>query len=289
MKTTAESCRINAESPQSFLEKDIYSDVEPLQHDGIYATAWTALYDNLTPVVIKRYQAPANPTESIADWMKYGEDINRFSEITGIVASQNIDATSDGEYIYFTDKLAAAQDVSKILADTTVDTDTRYTVASNLLASLLSIPRDEHNQLAYMIDGKISNFCPNETGGFTYVDLFPAHTRQQKSRLLKPSPSHASGDRSLELDSFITGDAYGVTGRFLGMLARNHPDVYSVFTDKWIQEQQASDEMPHDIQQYIRFLIEDDNRFMSMLYTHCEDIETFRRLDAVLNSTLYTK
>ncbi|MBH2007619.1 hypothetical protein I8H83_03385 [Candidatus Saccharibacteria bacterium] len=281
--------RVNVESPQSFLKEDNYSDVLPLQHDGIYATAWTALYDNQTPVVIKRYQVPVNPTESIADWIEYSQDINRFSETTGITASQNISTANDDEYIYFTDKLAATQDVSKILADTTVDLAARYVLASDLLASLISIPRDEHNQLAYMIDGKISNFCPSETGGFTYVDLFPAHTRQQDSRFLKPSPSHASGDRSLQLDSFITGDAYGVTGRFVGMLARNHPDVYSVFKDEWLQAQQAGNEIPHDIQQYIGFLIEDNNRFMSMLYTHCKDTESFSRLDTILNSTLYTK
>ena len=132
-----------------------------------------------------------------------------------------------------------------------------------------------------MIDGKISNFCPNEDGGFTYVDLFPAFIRLQNSRLLKPSYSHLSDERNTQFDSFITGDMYGVVGKFMGTLARNHPEIYAEFQ---AQKSQSVAALPDDVRDYASFLLEDNNRFVSMLYEYSNDEATFSQIDTILHA-----
>ena len=57
------------ETPQApdFFKNPDYTNVQPLAHDGIYATAWTVNYKN-TPAIIKRYETGDSIDEQLQDW-----------------------------------------------------------------------------------------------------------------------------------------------------------------------------------------------------------------------------
>lgn len=253
------------------------SDVTPLQHNGLYATVWTALH-NETPVVVEKYTSPGNIDDDLADWRKYSDSINNVSQVTRITTARNLDVHPADNDVYFIDEHAGGPDVSAILSDETVELDDRYKLAVTLLGALTSIPRDGDGKLSYMIDGKISNFCVNPQGGFTYVDTFPAFIRQQDSGLLKPQSEHINEIRNLQFDSFITGDVHGVVGKYIGTLKREHPEIYTLLQSRWGNDVDIP-EITGSIQEYIAFLLEDNNRFIEALYVYNrDDRETTNRL-----------
>ena len=276
------------ETPQApdFFKNPDYTNVQPLAHDGIYATAWTVNYKN-TPAIIKRYETGDSIDEQLQDWQSYKDTIATYADITGIAPSENLTVHTDEHHVYFTDQLADSKDISKILQDNSINLGQRTEIASRLFISLNAIPKDEHNKLAYFVDGKISNFCLNPGGGFTYVDLYPAHTAQENSHLLKPSADHLSEARNLHLDSFLTGDAYGVAGRYIGMLAIKHPDIYADFTSEWRAHPEKFNAISSDVKDFTTFLINDERGFTDALYKYGSEAETFRRFERILNSTLY--
>ncbi len=137
-----------------------------------------------------------------------------------------------------------------------------------------------------MIDGKFSNFCPKDDGSFVYVDLFPAHIHDRQSHLLKPSNDHRANNRSLYTDSFITGDMYGILGRFLETLRRDHPDLWTtVENNTHLQTLIAA--MPQDLSEYCTFLLEDDTRFIQAVYKFGQEKPASPQFDHILNPSKY--
>lgn len=251
----------------SFLCDNNLENITPLSHSGLYATVWTASL-NTRPVIIKKYEAPHNLKESLIDYHNYISDIQSHSLETGIFPSSNLDIKPTDSDVYFVDQSAGTRDVDIILSDATESIGSRYQLAANLLESLASIPRDNNNQLAFMIDGKISNFCPGDNGEFIYVDVYPAFTRHGDSHFMKPLPEHHDGKRNLQFDSFILGDMYGVVGKYIGMLARSHPEIYSHFMSTWPADTTSHGSIPNDIYNYVSHLLEEDSAFVKMLYDY---------------------
>lgn len=262
----------------SFLCDNNLEDITPLSHSGLYATVWTASLDT-RPVIIKKYEAPYDLKESLIDYHNYIRNIQSHSLETGISPSTNLDIKSIDSDVYFVDQSAGTRDIDTILSDTTEPISSRYRLAANLLESIASIPRDSNNQLAFMIDGKISNFCPGDNGEFIYIDVYPAFTRHGDSHLMKPLPEHHEGKRNLQFDSFVLGDMYGVVGKYIGMLARSHPEVYSHFTSAWPADATSHKNIPDDIHSYVSHLLEEDSAFVKMLYDYKNsDTATVNRL-----------
>lgn len=270
------------------------NNVESLSHTGIYSTVWKAqVYekDRHTPtdVIVKRHDVdPVVLDTQLKDWEDYRKIIALHESITGISIPRTLASEVKDNGIFFVDESSGARDISKVLADEEIDLDKRHELLATLFGSLSKIPRDENQQTVFMIDGKFSNFCLTQDGALSYIDLFPAHTRNGVNHLLKPSADHLDQKRSLYTDSFVTGDMYGILGRFMGTLRKDHPDLWATIGDS--QHMQAAlHELPQDLREYSTFLIENDANFVQALYSFGSQNPGSPQLDLILNPTQYTK
>jgi hypothetical protein len=261
-------------------------DVEPLAHTGIYATVWRGNVDEEKgmQVVIKRHQVdPLTIDREITAWVEYKNNIESYKDTTGITVPKSLAFETEGDKVYFIDELACPVDVSKLLNDTTLNIEIRKKIVAELFRSLSNIPRDENHQLVFMIDGKFSNFCFNPDGTFSYVDTFPAHRRADDSKtLLHPIKDHIDSKRSIFTDSFITGDMYGVLGRFFSTLRKDHFELWESLDDnEYIRL--VIEELPTDLRDYSTYLIENDIEFIQQLYRFNAEDKSDHRLYSFLN------
>lgn len=269
----------------------VLHDVEPLSHTGIYSTVWKARVpkensESSMDVIIKKHAVdPTSIDVQIKDWQDYCKIIALYEPVTGISVPQALDYEVRSDGVYFVDESAGDADVSKILNDPQIIPEVKGALVAGLFNSLASIPKNKNHQLAFMIDGKFSNFCPKEDGTFSYIDLFPAHTRDGATHLLKPSKDHLDGKRSIYTDSFVTGDMYGVLGRFLGTLRKDHPELWDTLEEN-PDMQLAFGNLPPDLQQYCQLLLEDDTMFIQSLYKFGTENPTSPQFDNILNHNL---
>lgn len=279
------------ESP-STVDKIRLHNAEILLHTGIYSTVWRAqAYEEgrhePTDVIVKRYSIdPTTADTLLKDWQDYRRIIALHESITAISVPRTLAFEVKSDSIFFVDESSGSKDISKVLADTEIDPDKRYQLLATLFESLSRIPRDEDQQTVFMIDGKFSNFCLNEEGTLSYVDLFPAHTRNGVNHLLKPSTDHLDQKRSLYTDSFVTGDIYGILGRFMGTLRKDHPDLWATIGDSQAMLT-ALNNLPQDLRDYCRFLIENDALFVQALYNFGIQNPSSPQLDSILNPAQY--
>jgi hypothetical protein len=277
--------------PLNRIGNTVLYDVESLSHTGIYSTVWKARAPGEIPkdsidVIIKKHAAdPADIDVQIKDWQDYRKIVALYESVTGISVPRSLDYEVREDGVYFVDESAGDADVSKILDDLSVSREAKDALVAGLFNSLASIPRDENHQLAFMIDGKFSNFCPKEDGTFSYIDLFPAHTHKHATHLLKPGSDHLNGKRSIYTDSFVTGDMYGVLGRFMGTLRKDHSELWSTL-GKNPDMQVAFQNLPPDLRQYCSLLLEDDTMFIRSLYTFGAENPTSPQFDNILNHNL---
>ncbi len=267
-------------------------NVEALSHTGIYSTVWKAqVYEgdrqSPTDVIVKKHDIdPATLDTQLKDWENYRKIIALHESITGISVPRTLAYEVKDTGIFFVDESSGARDISKVLADEEIEIDRRHELLAALFGSLSRIPRDENQQTSFMIDGKFSNFCLTPQGTLAYIDLFPAHTRNDASHLLKPSADHLEEKRSLYTDSFVTGDMYGILGIFMGTLRKDHPDLWTTIGESR-HMQEALHGLPQDLREYCTFLIENDAIFVQALYGFGIRNPTNPQLDAVLNPAQY--
>lgn len=283
---------VSKDKGPSAIQEIPLSNVEPLSHTGIYSTVWKAnVYEDdsgdSTDVIVKRYDIdPATVGSQLEDWEDYKKIITQYESVTGISIPRTLAFEVQGSSVFFVDELSSSRDLSKMLNDDEVSLDKRHELAATLFESLASIPRDDNHQTAFMIDGKFSNFCMSEDGSISYVDLFPAHARNGASHLLKPSMDHLEQKRSVYTDSFVTGDIYGILGRFMGTLRKDHPDIWATI-DESEPMRAAMNGLPQDLKEYCVFLIENDATAVQAVYSFGIQNPDSAQLDAILNPAQY--
>ncbi len=284
--------RAKVDENLSVIQNIELNDIEPISHAGIYSTVWRAKAhenrDHLPiDVVIKKHTIDTNALDVLlGDWQDYRDTLTFYEPTTGISVPKTLGHEVRDDAIYFVDESSGQADMARILNDETISFDRRQYLMAMLFRAIAKIPRDDHHQTSFMIDGKLSNFCPKEDGTFTYVDVFPAHMRDGQSHLLKPSADHISKKRSIYTDSFITGDMYGILGRFLETLYRDYPDLWdSMQENSYIQA--VFGNLPQDLLAYCSFLLEDDSRFIQTLYQFGIEYSDSPQLDTILNPIRY--
>lgn len=243
------------------------TDLQMLSHEGHHATVWKGWVNN-QKVIVKRHSVdPSNADNLINDWQSYRASINELTNATNIFAIPNLAYAVDqkASSITFIDKLAEQLDISQMLRSDVLTSDEKIGLLSRLLKALGSIPYDNLYRTAFMVDGEFSNFCAHDEKGVDYIDLFPAHIRDEKTGLLKPNTEHLEGSRSLALETFLTGDIYGIIGRFWGMLRRDQPDLWRI-AHKNTMVEEALDYVPPELKRYSKYLFETDTAFVQSVY-----------------------
>jgi hypothetical protein len=235
-------------------------------HEGNHATIWAGTTDGMRVIVKEHSFRSKTSDELIRDWKTYRKQIDSLASETQIRSLPTLSFEIDDKRrrIRFVDQMAENSDVSYLIKQAGPGNE-KMALLAKLLCSFCAIPYDDKYRTEYMLDGEFSNFCPNSTGGFDYVDLFPAHMRQASTGLLEANDEHQAGTRSLALETFLTGDIYGVVGRFWGMLRRDQPTLWRLApADPAIQ--QALMSIPPELKSYSEHLFKTDTAFIQGVY-----------------------
>jgi hypothetical protein len=246
----------------------LVTDARKVSHEGNHAAVWRGNVNGKQVIVKEHPLGGIAPDVLMKNWQAYRKQVDSLATQTGIQSLPTIafEASNDQKRIRFVDQMAEYPDVSYSIGRPG-SVAKKMALLAKLLRSFCAIPYDGQYRTEYMLDGEFSNFCPNGNGGFDYVDLFPAHIRQPSTGLLEANDEHRAGTRSIALETFLTGDTYGIVGRFWGMLRRDQPALWKLAPINPTMKR-ALLSIPSELKNYSEYLFETDTKFMQDVYSY---------------------